>query len=225
MAAFRKSLELGVDGIELDIHRCASGELVVIHDETLQRTTNGVGLVKDSTYDELKRLSAGKWFAPDFAAEHIPLLSEVLDLIGGQIVLNIEIKNTPIDYPGIEEELVEMLESYPGRDKIIVSSFEHTVMSRLHRLAPDINIALLAACRFLDLADYAAKMGARYYHPAFDCLLAPAIDEAHQAGLTVNAWTINNRAHWRTAAEWGIDGIVTDDPAGLKQYLSAVPKN
>src|ERR1700679_751419 len=109
MRAFTNSLELGVDGIELDVQRCASGELVVIHDADLSRTTNGGGLVAEATLDEIKRLSAGLWFDKEFYKEKVPLLSEVLSLVSGQCLLNIEIKNAPIAYPGIEEELLELL--------------------------------------------------------------------------------------------------------------------
>ena len=96
-------MELGVDGIELDIQRCASGELVVIHDQDLGRTTNGVGLVSDVTYDEIHRLSAGQWFDIGYRSEKVPLLSEVLDMVAGKSILNIEIKNAPVSYGAIEE--------------------------------------------------------------------------------------------------------------------------
>src|SRR5881394_1100240 len=86
LAAFRKSVEAGCDAVELDIHRCATGELIVIHDDDLQRTTNGGGLVKDATFAELKRLSAGEWFSPEFKSEKLPTLQEVLDLVDGKLI-------------------------------------------------------------------------------------------------------------------------------------------
>lgn len=219
LAAFRKSLELGVDGIELDVHRCASGELVVIHDEDLDRTTNGVGFVKDASCAELRKLSAGLWFDKEFAGEYIPLLKEVLDLVRGQMVINIELKNTPIEYPGIEEDLAALLENYPRKDKLIVSSFDHKVMRKFHALAPEFDTALLAAALFVDVREYSAKLGAKYFHPALDCLRADGVDDAHAAGLLVNAWTCNSRKDWQDAIKMGCDGIVTDDPAGLVDFL------
>lgn len=136
LAAFRQSLDIRVDGIELDVQRCSTGELVVFHDEDLSRTTNGVGLVAHSSLDEIKRLSAGRWFDRSYADEKVPLLQEVLDLVDGKCVLHIEIKNTPIEYEGIEEELLELLSGYVHRDKVVVSSFDHPLLARLHALIP-----------------------------------------------------------------------------------------
>src|SRR6185437_179332 len=106
MAAFRRSLDAGVHGIELDVQRCATGELVVFHDEDLSRTTNGIGLIKDCSLAELQRLDAGSWYEKQFAGERMPLLLDVLALINGKCVLNIELKNAPIAYPDIEEDLI-----------------------------------------------------------------------------------------------------------------------
>src|SRR5215470_19925973 len=139
MAAFRRSLEAGVDGIELDVQRCASGEIVVFHDSDIGRTTNGVGRVADISYAELRRLSAGLWFAPEFRGEYVPLLEEVLDLLNGRLLLNIEIKNAPVEYPGIEEDVLELLQDYPYRDKIIISSFDHELLLKIHAHSPDLS--------------------------------------------------------------------------------------
>lgn len=228
MAAFRKSLALGVDGIELDIHRCGSGELVVIHDHDLGRTTNGVGLIKDASFGELARLSAGAWFDEElaecesFKQERIPLLKDVLDLVNGTIILNIEIKNTPVQYPGIEEDLLELLENYGSIESIIVSSFDHKVMKDLHNKAPHIQTAVLADALMIDLGEYAKKMGAAYWHPYYGSIRQDAVEEAHGAGLKINAWTVNKPRDWSEAARWGIDGIVTDDPENLQSFLDQI---
>src|SRR5262249_54154022 len=136
LIAFKKSMAAGADGIELDIHRCKSGELVVIHDETIDRTTDGKGLVKDLTYDEIKKFSAGKWYGKEFESERIPLLSEVLDTVDGKMIVNIEIKNTPIEYPGIEDDLIKLLKGYKYPDKIMISSFDHELIRRIHEKDP-----------------------------------------------------------------------------------------
>ncbi len=219
MVAFRKSVEAGVDGIELDVQRCATGELVVIHDADVARTTNGVGLVRDSSYAELKRLNAGEWFDPEFEDEYIPLLSEVLDLISGKLVLNIEIKNTPIEYPGIDDDLIDFLSDYPHRDKLIISSFDHYIIKSLHEKDESLMTALLADALLVDLTEYAAKLGTRAWHPCFDALRQEAVEEAHAAGLAVNTWTVNTERDWRHAVRIGVDGIVTDDPDGLMTFL------
>lgn len=224
MAAFRKSLEFGVDGIELDVQRCSTGELVVFHDADIGRTTNGVGRVKDISYPELKRLSAGLWFDEEFRSEHVPLLQEVLDLLDGKVVLNIELKNTPIEYPGIDDDLLDLIADYPHRDKLIVSSFDHQLIKLIHEKAPDLRLALLADALLVDLADYAAKIGATVWHPCIDSLRAEAVAEAHEAGLLVNAWTLNDARGWSYALTIGLDGIVTDDPLGLVNFLDRLAK-
>jgi glycerophosphoryl diester phosphodiesterase len=218
MRAFANCLELGVDGIELDVQRCASGELVVIHDADLTRTTNGGGLVAEATLDEIKRLSAGLWFDKEFYLEKIPLLSEVLSLVAGQCVLNIEIKNAPIAYPGIEEELLALLDGYCAPSKIIISSFDHYNLLRLSQLLPEaseIKLALLADAILIDLPNYAAHLKTAFFHPCFGSLRSDIVDQAHKAGMKVNAWTLNNRSQWAMAAKMGVDGIVTDDPEEL----------
>jgi glycerophosphoryl diester phosphodiesterase len=222
MQAFANSLELGVDGIELDVHRCASGELVVIHDADLSRTTNGAGLVAEANLDEIQRLSAGLWFDKEFRQEKVPLLSQVLDLVGGQCLLNIEIKNAPVAYPGIEEELLDLLSTYSAPEKIILSSFDHYVLLRLSELLGEhspIKLALLADAVLLDLKAYSSRLKSAYFHPCFGSLRQDIVEEAHAAGLKVNAWTLNQRGQWTMAIKMGVDGIVTDDPEELMILL------
>lgn len=218
LRAFTYALELGVDGIELDVQRCASGELVVIHDHDLGRTTNGGGLVAEASLDEIKRLSAGLWFDKEFYREKVPLLTEVLDLVAGQCLLNIEIKNAPVSYHDIEEELLAVLDSYSAKDKIIISSFDHFCLERLGRLLPEgdeIKLALLLDGILLDLPQYAARLNCSYFHPSFSSLREDVLATAHQAGLKVNAWTLNSRSQWMQAAKMGVDGVVTSDPEEL----------
>ncbi len=219
MAAFRKSLDLGVDGVEFDIQRCATGELVVIHDADIGRTTNGAGLVKDASYAELKRLSAGSWFGPEFKGEYVPLLTEVLDLLGGKMKLNIEIKNTPVEYPGIEDDLLNLLMDYPYRDHVIISSFDHYALLAVHQKDESLTTALLADALLVDMPAYAQRLGTTVWHPCFDALREEAVEEAHAAGMQVNTWTVNRRRDWLQAIKMGVDGIVTDDPAALMQFL------
>jgi glycerophosphoryl diester phosphodiesterase len=222
LAAFAMACHAKVDGIEFDIQRCATGELMVMHDSDIGRTTEGVGLIKDISLGELKRLSAGLWFDEKFADETVPTLEEVLTLVDGGLTVNIEIKNTPYEYPGIEEDLLAVLEPYRYKDRIIVSSFDHQVLRRFHLLAPDYKIALLAAARLVDIGEYADKIGATHYHPGLDTLLKDAVSEAQAANLVVNTWTVNTARDWSLALSFGVDGIVTDDPAGLMQFLSKI---
>jgi len=227
LVAFKMSLDIGVDGLELDVQRCASGELVVIHDELVNRTTNGVGLVETITYDELKRLDAGSFWhdeyedagAINFKGERIPLLKDVLDLVGGRAVVNIELKNCPIEYPGIEDDLLDLLSDYPHRDKLIISSFDHKLMHSLKEKNSGLKIALLADALFVNVSDLAKQIGAEYWHPCFGSLRREAVEEAHASGLIVNAWTINTAREWQMAIDWELDGVITDAPHAYKKFL------
>lgn len=220
LAAFRKCIESGVYGIELDIQQCKSGELVVLHDEELSRTTNGAGFLKDKTYEELKKLDAGSWFGDEFKGEPIPLLNDVLRLVDGQLVLNIEIKNTPVEYPGIEDALIKVLADYKHPETIIVSSFDHDVLKRIHEKAPSYKLALLGDPIISDIGDYASRVGASYWHPYFGSMRKDVIDRAHEAKLSVNVWTVDKPKDWQSMVAMGVDGIVTDDPTGLGEFLS-----
>lgn len=219
MAAFRKCKENGVYGIELDIQRCKTGELVVIHDEDLKRTTNGTGLIKDTSLSDLNKLDAGSWFGDQFKNERVPLLSDVLKLLDGKVVLNIEIKNSPVAYPGIEDDLLKVLADYKYPDTIIVSSFDHEVLKRLHEKSSKYAIALLGDPILCDVGQYAKQVGATAWHPYFGSMRKDVIDSAHGASLKVNVWTPNKKPEWEELISQGVDGIVTDDPKALGDYL------
>lgn len=225
MAAFSKSIACGVDGIELDIHKCASGELVVIHDDRVDRTTNGRGLVGQMTWEQLKGLDCGSWYDKAFAAERLPLLQDVLILVDGKVMLNIEIKTCPVDYPGIDDDLLAMLDGYAYPQKIVISSFDHKVLRRIHdKLAkagrPDrYRLAMLGDNLLEGLGAYAKTVGASAWNPSMDCIRKDSMDDARSAGLHVNVWTLNDRADWQRAREMGVSSIITDDPVGLKEFL------
>lgn len=222
LAAFKRSVEIGVDGVEFDVHRCATGELVVIHDDDLQRTTNGVGMIKESSYSEIARLSAGKWFSPEFIEERVPLLTDVLAVFDERMLINIEVKNTPVGYDGIEDDLLEVLADFPHRKNILVSSFDHHFLRRLRSRDEEIRIGILQAAMLVDPGEYASRFSASHYINAFDCLLPEAVAEAQAAGLTVVVWTLNNPRDWAEALRFGVDAICTDDPDGLKVWLAGV---
>ncbi|MCA9800974.1 MAG: glycerophosphodiester phosphodiesterase [Cyanobacteria bacterium HKST-UBA02] len=219
LSAFKKSVDAGVDAIELDIHRCKSGELVVIHDETLDRTTDGKGLVKDRTYEELKSFSAGKWYASEFTGDRVPLLKDVLALVDGKCRIFIEVKNAPVEYPGIEDDLIKMLADYKHEDKICVISFDHGFLKKFHEKAPQYSVAFLDVAIVSDIGSYARSIGASGWNPGFGEIRKDAVDRAHAVGLKVNPWTVNEPDQWESATSMGVDGIITDDPAGLRDFL------
>ncbi len=124
LAGFQLALELGAAGIELDVHLSKDQHIVVCHDEKVDRTTDGKGLITALTIEELKTLDAGSWYAPNYTGEKNPCLSEVLDIVkGSEKVVNIELKNAIIDYPNLEKEVVTLVQQYDMDDQVIISSF------------------------------------------------------------------------------------------------------
>lgn len=218
LAAFHRSVSARVGGVEFDVHRCSTGELVVIHDDTIDRTTNGVGMVKDSSLGELKRLSAGLWFDKEFREERVPLLTEVLDLFNEEMVIDIELKNSPVGYDGIEEDLLYTIEPYRSKLNILVSSFDHHCLRRLRALDSEIEIGVLVGGGLIDIKEYAGKLNARYLIQEYDCLMPEAVADAKDAGLKIVVWTVNDAPKWQRLIELGVDGICTDTPAELAAF-------
>ncbi len=221
LASFKRSIDLGVDGIELDVHKCKTGELVVIHDDDVERTTNGKGAVKDMTWDQLSALDAGSWYDKKFAGEKLPLLKQVLALVDGALTINVEIKNCPTIYPGIEDDLITMLEAYLYPDKIIVSSFDHQVLHCISQKTKKYKLALLGDSIIHDLPGYAGRVGATCWNPEFDCVRQDSMKVAHENGLQVNTWTVNKPEDWKRACDLHVDSIITDDPEGLQKFLKS----
>ncbi len=226
LAAFKKCLEAGIYGIELDVQKCKSGELVVLHGGVhggdLAETTDGEGLLKDKTWDELKAVRLLKPGSQDASDERIPLLSEVFELVGGRCMLNIEIKNQPWPYEGIADDLIAMIEKYKAADTVVLSSFDHGVLKAIHGKAPDLKLGLLINGLLVDVGEYAEKVGCRFWHPYLGALTTAAAEEAHMAGLKINTWTATTADEFDLALKLGADGIVTDDPAALAGHLDKV---
>lgn len=220
MAAFRLALEQGADGIELDVQMTSDGQLAVIHDETLERTTNGEGWLSAMTYDQLRRLDASSTF-PAYRGEPIPLLSEVLELVRPTgIELNIELKNSILPYPGMEEAAIRLVKEYGLETRTVFSSFNHYSVAKLVRLEPGIEAAILYEGIYRP-AEYAATVGARALHPHRFSVTPEIVREAHLDSLKVRPWTANTPAEWSPLVEAGADAIITNYPARLRAWLEA----
>jgi glycerophosphoryl diester phosphodiesterase len=221
LASFKHAIESGADGIELDIHKCKSGELVVIHDETVNRTSNGKGFVKDMTLAELQKLDAGSWFNEKFKGEKFPTLKEVFDLVDGKGIINIEIKNSPVAYPTIEKDLLSLLEGYKYPDKIVISSFDHNCLKRIHDKTNKYKLAFLDDAVIYDIGGYAKKIGASGWNPHFAELRPDVMAEANKVPIEVNVWTVNEKKDWQDMKDLNVHSIITDDPDGLIDWLKA----
>ncbi|OZM58673.1 hypothetical protein CIB95_03640 [Lottiidibacillus patelloidae] len=213
MIAFKKALEMGAEGIELDVQLSKDNVPVVIHDEQLKRTTNGSGFVKDMSLKELKELDAGSWFNSTFNKEKIPTLEEVLVWIKDtKLELNIELKNNIIDYEKIEKIVYELVKKYGMETEVIFSSFNHCSLKRLLEIDEHINVAPLQSARMITPWKYAKGMGATSMHIRFTSLSQKTIEGFHKEELKVRTYTVNRSFLMRQFFKWNIDAIMTDMP-------------
>jgi glycerophosphoryl diester phosphodiesterase len=223
MLSFERALELGADWIELDVHLSRDGELAVIHDETLDRTTNGNGLVKDYSMAELRELDAGAWFGAEYAGQRVPSLNDVLVWARARdVVVDIEIKNAPIYYSGIEAAVVRCLEQHAMSEQAIVISFDHASVKRVKELDERVATGVLYAGRPVDggvgLAQ-AANADAVLPHWAY--VTRQDVDAAHAAGIAVAPWVSSDPSVLQNLIQLGVDAIGTNHPDVLRNAVRA----
>lgn len=226
LSSFEKALRLGVDGIELDVWVCQSGELVVFHDETLDRITNGSGNVFDKTLSELKQLKV-KHPLPEREEDiphdriTIPTLEEVLDLVDKKVFVNVELKgpNTarPV-YRTIDRYVMEMGWPY---DKFLVSSFDHPELRKFQRISHGVvNVGFLFSAIPLGYARLAEEVGAYAIHPEWDTINQKLVNDAHKRQIKVYVWTITDEERARKVLPMGVDGIFANDPLKVKEWAA-----
>ncbi|KHO62245.1 MULTISPECIES: glycerophosphodiester phosphodiesterase [Thermoanaerobacter] len=220
LASFKRALEMGADGIELDVQLTKDGQLVVIHDERVDRTTDGIGFVKDFTLKELKRLDAGIKFDKKFAGERIPTLYEVFELIGHKnFIVNIEIKSGIVLYPGIEEKLIKAIEDYDFEDRIVISSFNHYSLRDVKRMAPEFKIGLLYQCGLVEPWHMAIRMEAYSLHPFYFNIIPELVEGCKKNNIKLFPWTVDRKEDMEMMIKAGVDGIITNDPETLINLL------
>jgi glycerophosphoryl diester phosphodiesterase len=213
LASFQLAMEQGADGVELDVHLTKDGEIVVCHDATLDRTTNGSGAIYVHTYEDIRSYDAGAWFAERFAGERVPLLGEVFDLVPNNKLINVEIKHS---YSGqMEERLLQFLRQRDRLKQVVISSFNHKCILRIKQLEPDAKVGLLYAADLVNHADYARQLGVDIYslHPYYQLLGKADVEGALAAEMNVYPYTVNAIADLRQMIQYGVSGIITDFPA------------
>jgi glycerophosphoryl diester phosphodiesterase len=216
LAAFRRAAALGADMIELDVQLTRDGAVVVLHDATLERTTDGSGPVRERTLAEIRRLDAGAWFGAAFRGERVPTLAEVFAAVA--LPVNVELK--PVANDGLEEHALAVVDAAGALGRVVFSSFERTALVRLRRASPAAGIAVLWECApIAEAVAFAGRVGARALHLRKDAVMAPAVAAASAAGLPVRAWTVNDTAESARLQRAGIDGIFTDFP---ERFLHSV---
>ncbi|WP_443662518.1 glycerophosphodiester phosphodiesterase [Clostridium sp.] len=220
MLSFRKAIELGATGIETDVQMTSDGVLVLIHDENVDRTTNGTGLVKNFKFVDLNKLDAGSWFNDNYNNEMIPTVEQLIILAKeNNIILNLEIKNGEVTYPGIEEKLIEMIYKYNYVDKVILSSFNHYSMVHCKEISKKIKTGLLYMAGLYHPEEYCKYTGADALHPYYISINKEIIDDAKKDGILVNPFTVNTQEAMEKLIEAGVSGIITNYPDKLKKVL------
>ena len=212
LEAYRMALEMGADGVELDVHLSKDGELMVIHDIGLERTTDGHGRVCDYTLKELKKLDACNGMQT-YRGVRIPTLREVYELLGpAGAMVNAEIKTTDCFYPGIEEKLLELEKEMGMAGRIIYSSFNHYTIANLRQLDSDVKLGLLYMSGLYEPWHYAKHVGAQFIHPFFPSLMVPGLAAGCQEnGVGINAWTVDDPAMLELCLQSGAN-IITNVP-------------
>ena len=214
LEAFDLAVRMGADGVELDVQVCRSGELVVAHDETVDRVSDGSGRICDHSLKELKSLAFCRTH-PEYKNARLPLLSEVFQLLRPSgLSINIELKNSVIDYPDLERKVLDLAAREFDLSRVIFSSFNHYSMLRMKKLAPSVPCGLLYEAALIRPWEYASRLGMDAIHPHYsEILLAP--DEcvsAHMAGLRVNTWTVNTPDAMDAVLRAGADILITNFP-------------
>ncbi len=227
LAAFRAAIAAGADMVELDVHLTRDNELVVIHDDTLERTTDGKGNVADKTLAELKNLDAGFRYNPRFAGERIPTLAEVLQLTRGRVRVNIELKKGKKAFPYTMEELADrtlaVVEKAEMLDQVLFSSFDPAAVDRIRERNPRLPIAVITQKQWATPEE--AGGGKRYpaINSSFKNINENNVRLARSAGLQVHAWTVNTAADMEKVIALGVDGIITNHPDRLIGLLQGKP--
>lgn len=214
LLAFEKAIETGCEGIELDVQLTRDGQLVVIHDETLDRTTGAKGRVRDFSLAELERLDASGRFSGNLGFNPIPTLSDYFDLVRNKtIATNIELKNGIFVYPGLEEKVVAMVAEFGLEDRVLFSSFNHQSLLKCKALSPSSEIAFIISCWMIGAGSYCKDNRGAYINPR-SCFLTPEnMDELSRSGVKAMAWTVDEPSEMKRLAGAGVDSLITNEPA------------
>jgi len=200
LRAIKRALEYAVDMVEVDVRETRDGQIVVFHDETLERTTNGRGYVHQMSFSELRKLDAGK-------GERIPTLQEVIDLVKGRVGLVIELKD-----PRTTDEVAEILSENSFVDQTLVTSFIHSTVKRIKELNPQLKTGVIFTSAPVKPSQLALDANANALFPHYKYVTTRMIEDAHSNHLTVNIWTVDTRKEIEHYVRMGVDGVVTNKP-------------
>ena len=217
LAAFIGAIEAGAHMIELDVSLSRDRHLVVIHDKTVDRTTNGTGAVKSLTLEHLGQLDAGSWFDPRFKTERLPTLAHVLDAVKGRLLVNIEIKPEAFEAHGpedaVERQVLKLVDEKNMLDDVLVSSFEWLMLENLRELEPRIALGLLSDVPADEsLLHWYRRVKGFSWHPDHRVLTRQQVDRLHLLGARVFPYAVDGVIDTPGMLAIGVDGLIVDDP-------------
>ena len=222
MLAFEKAAEAGCDEIELDVHVTKDGQVVVCHDEVLGHAVDGEGVVKDHTWEELRRMNAAKLYPQLTEFERIPLFEEYCAWAAGQnITTNVELKTGGYYYEEIEEKTAEIVKRYGLQERVMFSSFNHVSLLRIKQLLPECECgALIGRSGIGNAGYYCSRYGFECYHPDHTGVTDEILENCRRYGIKINAWTVNDMDDLAKAYERGYAGVITNYPLECREWLS-----
>lgn len=223
MIAFEKAIEAGCDGIELDVQLTKDGVPVIMHDEKVDRTTDGTGFVKDYTFSKIRKLNAKYRYEKFDIFCEVPSLREYFELVKDKnIFTNVELKNSVVLYENLEEKVLDLIDEYNLRDRIIISSFNHLSVVKMKKMAPDMKYGFLEESIVLDAATYAKRYGIDYLHPSWQSVTKEYCRQAKEEGIEINTWTVNDLALMKKLQELQVHGVITNFPDRVKKLQREV---
>jgi glycerophosphoryl diester phosphodiesterase len=219
LAAFELAVAQSADGVELDVHLSKDRALVVLHDFTVDNTSDGSGRVKDMTLAQLKALDAGGWFGEAFKNTRIPTLDEVFEAVGKKLYINVEIKVETADTEGLEAAVADCIAQFGLQGRVIVSSFDLPVLQRFRNIAPEVAVGFLYMTQLPNAKMLTTMHDLRFeaLHPHHTLIDAEFMKRA--AGFRVNTWTVNDAARAVELRDLGVDLIISDNPDVILRAL------
>lgn len=217
IAAFDLAVDMKADYIEIDVQRSKDGELVLIHDTTVDRTTNGTGKVGDLTFEQLRSLDAGSWKGEQYVGEPIPTFNEILDRYHGKVGILIELK-APELYPGIERQVAEALKERnldkPQNEKVIIQSFNFESMKLTNELLPQVPIGVLTSNRAHTTPEALQEFStyADWFNPSYGIVTEELVNHVHALGMKIGSWTVRSQEAADFLLDMQVDAIITDYP-------------
>lgn len=226
LSSLKLAVEQGAQAVEIDVQLTKDGKLVVIHDWKVDRTTNGEGYIHELDFDYIRSLDCGSWFSDEFKGERVPTLKEVFEVIPETMMLNIEIKEIERGRSGFEKMVLDEIYEAGRLDSVIISTFHHGIIKRLHEMEPKLKLALLTSSEILNLNKYLDDNGLKSYsyHPEVNLITKDTIKELEERDIKTYVWTVNTLVDFKWLASIGVHGVITNYPDVMLEEIKKLNK-